>query len=316
MDLRIFGPVWDGCGVRGFSGEGYWFHKLVPNLSFKGSTLVAKTITAFPNKGNMLLTADYQPYALFPDCIDARVIGGRALNAVGLSNPGIKAFLATERWQHIAEPFFVSFMPIGKTDEEQERETEEFAIELKIALRSFESRFVALQFNLTCPNVGADLSKIVEKAKRLLPILAKLGIPIVVKINLTVAPEAAAEIAQMHECAGLCLTNTIPFGEMPHDISWSLVYPNGSPLEKRDYGKGGLSGSGLAPLVADWIRRFRTLDATTYINGGGGIMRPSDVDLIREAGADSIFFTTVAMLRPWRVRSIIERGHELAGKSY
>ena len=47
MNQRVadFGPVWGASGVQGFFGEGYWFHRWVPGLSFDGCTFVAKTTT-------------------------------------------------------------------------------------------------------------------------------------------------------------------------------------------------------------------------------------------------------------------------------
>ena len=317
MGLSVFGPVWDGCGVRGFSGEGYWFHKWVPGLSFDGSTFVAKTITRHPNIGNMKLRSDYTPKYLLPDCISVYPFSGVALNSVGLSGPGIEAFLKTGRWQSIQKPFFLSFMPISKDGEgAQEREATGFVEILGPELPDFASEYLGLQLNVTCPNVGANLGTVVKKAEKFLSLLAPLQIPIVVKLNLLVSPEAALEIAKHPATSGICIANTIPFGELPDRIPWKGYFPDGSPLVKRDYGGGGLSGTPLLPLVAEWVARFRKRDANTYINAGGGVMHADDVDVLMNEGANSIFFATVAMLRPWRVPSIIARAHEISEKEH
>jgi len=309
--LNIFGPVWDASGVRGFFGEGYWFHRFVPGLSFEGSTFVAKTMTTYPNEGNMLLREDFSPARLFPDCIDFDLVDGFTLNSVGLSGPGIEALLSTGRWSGIQDPFLISWMPIGKQLEDQIEEAEEFVRILRDYGPFLPSRQVGIQLNVSCPNVGADLSAVVEKAHTMLSILKILGMPIVVKINLLVSAHAAAVIAQHPACAGLCMTNTVPFGQFLPKELWDEYFPDGSPLLKRNekYNGGGLSGPLLLKCVEDWLKGFRLIDKETYVNAGGGVWCADHVNVLRAAGANSIFIGSVAMHRPWRVRSIIRRAH-------
>lgn len=310
---KTFGPVWDASGLRGFFGEGYWFHRLVPGLSFTGSTFVAKTTTTYRNPGNMPLREDYTPLRRFPDCVYVDWLQGITLNSVRLSGPGAEALLRTDRWTQIREPFFLSWMPIGKTLEEQVEEANEFVRLLRHHPHFHLTNDLGLQLNVSCPNVGADLDAVLEKAETLLSILAELRLPIIVKLNLLVSPVVAARIAQHPACAGICITNTAPFGTVLDAEVWKRLFPNGSPLEKRneEYGKGGLSGPLLLPYVVRWIEAFRLVGESTHVNAGGGIWHARDVDRLKEAGADSIFLGTVAMLRPWRVQSIITRAHEV-----
>lgn len=311
---KVFGPVWDASGLRGFFGEGYWFHQFVPGLSFEGSTFVAKTTTTYPNKGNMALKEDFTPLRLFPDCVYVDWRRGITLNAVGLSGPGTEALLATGRWTRIRDPFFISWMPIGKTLEEQCQEATGFVQLLRSEPRFHLSCDVGIQLNISCPNVGADLSAVLEKAEALLTILSELRLAIVVKLNLLVSPATAVRIAQHPACAGLCITNTAPFGTVLHEKDWASLFPYGSPLRQRcaAYGDGGLSGPPLLPYVENWVRRFRLAGGwSTHVNAGGGIWYADDVDRLKEAGADSVFIGSVAMLRPWRVRGIIERAHRV-----
>lgn len=312
--LAPFGPVWDGAGVRGFSGEGYWYHPLVPGLNFTGSTFVAKTITTFGTRGNLALTKDYRPLEYFPDCIDVKIRDGMALNAVGLSGPSIREFLATRRWHTLQKPFLISWMPVLPDDDHRHgRELSAFIHRLKEAVPLFASDTVGLQLNITCPNVGADFHKLTEKAWFVLSMLKELNIPIVVKLNLLVPPDAAAHIAKHPACSGLCFANSIPFGTVLPKQWWKAHYPSGSVLALHEYGSGGLSGKPLLREVKKWLEQFRALDTTTHINAGGGIMKADDVNVLADAGASSIFFASAAMLRPWRVRSIIARGHKLLG---
>lgn len=311
--LDTFGPIWDASGLRGFYGEGYWFHRLVPGLSFKGSTLVSKTATTYPQAGNMEMEYGYRPLRLFPDCVYVDPIRGITLNSVGLSGPGIAKLIEIGEWVPNRGPFLISWMPIGLTPEDQKAEAREFVRLLKPALGFFLADTVGIQLNVSCPNVGADLSVITEKAEMLLSILAELELPVVVKLNLLVTPSAASRIAKHPACSGLCIANTAPFRTVLTRGEWVAYFPHGSPLRKRNesYGDGGLSGPPLFPFVCEWIEEFRRIDSATYVNAGGGVWHAHNVDTLKKVGANSIFIGTVAMLRPWRVKGIIERAHHV-----
>lgn len=312
--LHAYGPAWVGSGTCGLAKEGYWYHEFLPKDLFEGSTFVAKTVTADRNEGNMLLVPYYHtPIERFPKCIYIDLIRGLAINSVGLANPGVQEFLLRKRWQRIREPFFLSFMTLKNVEEEYVEETEFFTRVMEQNLPYFDSRKVALQLNVSCPNVGADTSNVVKKALTQLSILAKLAMPIVVKLNLLVAPEEAATIAEHPACDGICIANTLPFGTKFSKEYWEKLFPKGSPLLARNekFGGGGLSGEPLFPGVVAWLQRFRVIDPHTYVNAGGGVMRPRDVERLIEEGADSISFATVAMVRPWRVPSIISTAHAL-----
>ena len=315
MNLSHLSPVWDASGLRGIAGEGYWFHRYLPGiLSFKGSLLVTKTTTSFRQQGNMPLDENYQPRDRFPACIWTDPVRGLTLNSVALSGPGV-AYTAT--WYSLVpEPFLISWMPIGTSLDEQIAEAQEFVYHIGRQRRVFVCNEFGIQFNVSCPNVGADLTALLEKTDMLLSILAELEVPIVVKLNLLVTPEAALKIAKHPACAGICIANSVPFGTVLPDSFWESTFPYGSPLEARnpDFKKGGLSGPPLFPHVRDWVSRFRRSDQETHVNAGGGVWHASHVDQLYAAGASSIFIGTVAMHRPWRVRGIIRRAHKVFGR--
>ncbi len=314
--LKPFGPVWDGAGTRGFFREGYWYHPLVPGLSFKGSAFVAKTVTSYPHDGNMALAADYTPLRRFPSCIVTYPGKKMALNAVGLSNPGINAILKTERWQRIRDPFFISYTPVlPKKDARHAGEVSRFIQSMLVRRCNFRTLNLGLQLNLSCPNAHQNMVELIERAHELLTALGELHLPIVVKLNLLVNPEVAEVIARHPACSGICIANSVPFGEYFPKAWWERFFRGGSPLEHRGFTAGGLSGAPLLREVAHWVGEFRRLDASTHVNAGGGILCEDDVDTLVSVGASSIFFSSVAMLRPWRVRSIIRRAHELLGNT-
>lgn len=308
---KTFGPVWDASGLRGFFREGYWYHRFVPGLDFTGSTFVAKTTTTYPNQGNMELEDDFTPTRLFPDCVWIDWRRGITLNAVGLSGPGVRALLQTNRWHDIRDPYFISWMPVAKNLEDQINEAKDFVGMLRKLPHFFLASDIGIQLNVSCPNVGAvlDQDAVLEKAEALLSILGELREPIIVKLNLLVSPITAARIAAHPACSGLCITNTAPFGTVLPKEEWGRLFPHGSPLQR--YGGGGLSGPLLLPYVEAWIKALRLAGESIYVNAGGGIWHANDVNRLKEAGADSIFIGTVAMLRPWRVKGIIKRAHEV-----
>lgn len=309
-DIR-FERVWSASGAQGFFGEGYRFHPLFKpfGLNFYGSTPVGKTTTLFYNKGNMALKPDLMPRDLFPDCIKVYPFKGLALNAVGLSGPGAEALFETGEYQKNTKPFWLSFMAIGKTKEVRLQELRRYVALLKKYLPGFRTR-VGLQLNFSCPNTNHNLAELLEEIWECLTIASELGIPLMPKLNALVSVEAARDISYHPACDGLCISNTIPYGQLSDQIPWKELFgsdlPSESPLAK--YGGGGLSGALLLPILLSWIRRARQIGITKPINAGGGILSLPDAISVFDTlgrGNNSIFLGSIGFLRPWRVAGII-----------
>ncbi|MBI4118302.1 MAG: hypothetical protein HY455_02085 [Parcubacteria group bacterium] len=305
-----FGDVFGASGVQGFFGEGYWFHTpLRPfGLDFEGMTLVSKTATLEANVGNMPLTEFYTPRDLFPDCIKIQPWRGAALNAVRLSNPGLRALLDTGLWQMRTEPFLISFMSLADTPEKRLDEFRAAVDMLGPAKDDFCAPF-GFQPNLSCPNTGHKPSELIGESAKVLEVAAKLGVPVVPKYSIASAPvEAVLELNQNPNCDAICISNTVPWGW--HGINWEGVWGSkNSPLAK--LGGGGFSGATLKPFVCEWVSKLRKAGFTKPINGGGGIFSRNDIWDYRSAGASSVFLGSVAMLRPWRVRGLIKEANRL-----
>ena len=166
-----FGPIWDASGVRGFFGEGYWFHKpfiKLGFLSFDGLTFVAKTTTLYFRKGNMPLRfmrglrlnadgkladgqsivistpQDVMPQQWLPDCVYCDAKSEIAVNAVGLSGPGAGPLLDAGFWQERTKSFWLSFMSVAPTATERFAELMAFVDTLDTFLHGlrFEMRTV------------------------------------------------------------------------------------------------------------------------------------------------------------------------------
>lgn len=315
-----FGSVLGASGVQGFFGEGYPYHKYLKflGLNFSGMTLVAKTTTLEPRMdpakklGNMPLDPwTLAPTERFPKCIYVDYRRGLALNAVGLSGPGAKALLARGEWQRLEKPFFISFMSLEQTPEGKLTEFSKFVQLIHMARRDFRTSF-GFQINFSCPNVGMNVipeNQFVYEALDALKLAAFLQIPLMPKFSITTEPETVARICESPFCDAICVSNTVPWRALPDKIDWDGLFGKDaeSPLAK--FGGGGLSGRPLHPFVVNWVRRLRTLGVKTLINAGGGILSPTDVDALREAGANSVFIGSMAFLRPWNVQRTIQRAN-------
>ncbi|MBI2550908.1 hypothetical protein HYV73_01010 [Candidatus Uhrbacteria bacterium] len=319
-----FGPVWGASGVQGFfSGDEYFSHRWLRRLrllDMKGMTFVAKTMTLYEQKGNMPRGKDLvSPREILPRCIAPSLWRAEALNAVGLSGPGAPFLLERGVWQKRKEPFFLSFMSIRQERDERLAELNSFVDVLASHLPAFQAP-AGLQINFSCPNAPAhhgDQMELVTEVRQSLQIAGRLGIPLVPKLNVLVEPAAGLEMAQHPECDALCVSNTIPFGALADKIDWAPWLKAGkSPLERRGFGPGGLSGTQVYPLAFQWGCTFRSLPGgdEVRLNLGGGINGVREaVNLFALAPqADSIMVGSVAFLRSWRVRGIIRAAHAAA----
>lgn len=324
MKLREidFGPVLDASGARNFFGEGFWFHPYWRplGLDFSGSTFVAKTTTLEPRKGNMPVDEDGEPYNHYPDCLVVKLREGVVLNAVGLSGPGAQELFESGRWQERREPFFLSFMSVGETRSIRKTEIFEFLKMFKRYKYDFQAP-IGLQINFSCPNVRAryTLKEVYnsdffdEAADGLSLAHDTFKLPVMAKFNVLMPIEMAREISEYGFCDAICVSNTIPWGKLPREIDWRELFGSmESPLKQ--YGGGGLSGKPLLPLVAEWVKRARKAGITKPINAGGGILCPDDARALFDAGADSVFIGSAAILRPWRVKKIIRFAHLYAAQ--
>ncbi|MBU1179896.1 hypothetical protein KJ885_03055 [Patescibacteria group bacterium] len=316
-----FGPVLDATGVRGFFGEGYRHHRILGPLGpdFDGSTFVSKTTTLKPRKGNLELDENYGPKKFFPDCIRIYPAKGVVLNAVGLSGPGAQALFERGEWQKREKPFFISIMSVAKTRVDRWEDMLGFVNIFSVYLREVRAP-VGLQVNFSCPNVGLTHSydeDFVHEVLDVLQLLEILNVPLMPKFNVLLPVRAAKKISEHRACDALCISNTLPWGALPSAIDWKELFGSDeSPLAK--YGGGGLSGKPLLPLIGKWGRDARLEGVKKPIHYCGGIMSRQDVrtlaamlgkflypnDSIAVGGAASI-------LRPWKVRGIIEEGHKL-----
>lgn len=308
-----FGSVFVASGTSNYFGDGWPYHKiykfLFPEFDFTGATLITKTTTFEPRIGNMPLGRGYQPKEFLPKCIKVKFSRGVVLNAVGLSGPGAEVLLREGKWQKITKPFLISFMAVGKTKEDRIEEMSRFVFLLKGELPFFHSK-IGLEINISCPNTQHNPLELANEAISYLVIASALGIPLILKLNVLVSDEAVKKITDTGLCDAIDISNTIPWGQLPERINWKKLFgSNMSPLAH--LGGGGLSGKPLLPIVCDKIKSLRRVGIRLPIIGGGGILHKNDVALIKKAGADAVSIGVVSILRPWRVKGIIDHANKI-----
>lgn len=318
MKLRgiDFGYVMNASGARNFFGQGYHYHRWWRRwgLDYRGSTLVAKTATLEARKGFMPLNDDLQPVEKRPACIKVNFRSAAVLNVVGLSNPGIKSLLERGVWQRCMTPFFISFAAVADTSSQRLDQWQKFTHLISTYVPLLNKKIappIGLEINPFCPNTGHDYASI-EEILAVLDIVSCLHIPLVVKVNVLMDLASADKIQRHSACDAICVSNTVPFGALAHDINWQYLWgsKNHSPLKK--FGGGGLSGAPIFWLVAEWIQRARQHGLYKPIIGCGGIICPKYGSIMFNSGANAIQLGSVGIVRPWRVKRIIQHVNDYA----
>lgn len=310
-----FANVFASSGTLNFFGDGWWYHFffkiLFPGFKklYTDASFISKTTTWWPRAGNMRLRDNLQTRSLMPKCIKFWVRRGIALNAVNLSGPGALKLFAADKWQKFSQPFLISFMAIGGRVEERLEETRRFVQLFQLAYPGFQAP-AGIQLNKSCPNTGHKTADLEQETIETLKLFSGLGVPIDLKVNIFFGTNLLREIAAQGLCDCITVSNTIPFGAKTPYLDWEKLFPAGqSPLKQ--YGGGGLSGKVLLPAVVAKIVALRQAGVTIPIKGSGGIMSARDVMIMKAAGADGIEFAIAAMIRPWRVKEIIETAEKI-----
>ncbi len=260
--IELSSPVLLAAGTAGVLGE----MRDVLDASKLGG-IVTKSITKEPRAGNA-----------FPRITFARA---GMLNAIGLANPGIDAFVRDEgpRAVSIGCPIFGSVA--GDRIEDYSEVTSKLA-----AIDGI----VAIEANVSCPNVhsglefGSDPGALRELVTAVVgaagakPVFVKLS-PITVGTPGTIVD--LARVAIESGARGLTLTNTVP--AMGIDVQTrEPVLSNVT---------GGLSGPAIHPIVVRLVHlvyRGVARDAGASIIAAGGVTRWQDAAEFVLAGASAV----------------------------
>lgn len=216
--------------------------------------------------------------------------GGGMLNSVGLQNPGVRHWVAEELPRLVEAGARVVASIWGRTREE----FRDAAMTLADAAGAGEGRMVAVEVNLSCPNVEAagdmfahdpervgEVVEAVTSALGELPAWAKLSpnVPSVV---------AAAAAARDAGAAAVVLVNTL--------IAMTIDIETGRPTLGNV--TGGLSGPPLRPVAVRHVHDvYAALPGLAVIGVGGVVGAEHAVELMM-AGASAVQMGTAHLADP------------------
>ena len=213
------------------------------------------------------------------------------LNAVGLQGPGVNAWIneSLPRLEDAKVPTVVSIW--GRSIDEYVNAAKQ--------LSAVSARLVALEVNLSCPNLEGRSGIIAHdpslSGQIISHVAQTLSIPVWAKLSANT--DRLVEVATTVVDAGassLTLVNTM-LG-MQIDITTS-AYSLGN-------GGGGLSGAAIHPIAVRAVHDVRQALPTVPIVGVGGISTGADAIEMMMAGANAIQVGTATFARPdalWRV---------------
>lgn len=258
-------------GALAFDGNGWpweyplrWTGLLDPSLF----TIVIKTLTRHPRKGNLKL---YKPWT----CI--HFLPNGAVNAVGLTNPGI------EWWHKTIGPTVKKsgLSLVGSILSNTTDELKEMAAMLN------DVGLVGLEINASCPNSDDDLLRNTKRViESVLAVKEQSSLPLLLKLSVVHDIETITrELADSIEAYSI---NSVP---------WGIVFPNrNSPLAH--LGDGGVSGNSAQPHTWKLLERLTRITDTPTI--GPSIWNYNDIAEVRKRGARAVSFGSVFMRYPWR----------------
>ncbi|MDH4330532.1 MAG: hypothetical protein OEV93_03195 [Candidatus Moranbacteria bacterium] len=322
-----FQNAFSASGARGFFGEGYRHHvlfRLIPGFDFSGSTFIAKTVTLNPRMpepdeiggkiGNLSLDPrTWKPLKWFPDCIKVFLWRCEAVNAVGLTNPGVDAVFERGQLQLMPGPIVISFMALEEEKEKRLQEVTEFC-KFFNAYWSTLLNPVGLQFNVSCPNTDHDQNELIGNIMHELKIIRDFlpDVSLIVKINVLTPIAAMKKVVDAGLIDAIEIPNTLPFGKRPDRVDWCGKFGPESPLKK--YGGGGYSGPENLQLALEWIENARSQGVEIPIICGG-VSCKRDVDRAKQVGANAIAFARITMspFHAWKVQGIIQHANQIFG---
>lgn len=250
-----------GSGALAFDGRGWWFewpYRWLGQIDPKALTVVAKTVTMEPVKGNYVW---WHPWTCIRKLKDE--FGRRGMvNAVGLTNPGIVKWITRDYPKAKKKGYKVAASVKPNNPSEARRMAE--------LLRLCDLAYV--EVNVSCPNVG----HVPDDIPNILRELRACGHPIVIKLSADQVRREMIEAVDQYVDAYHAI-NTIPWEKLFHDEP--------SPIEKHSHKqKGGVSGDYIH-LHALWCVRQLTRMTVKPVIGGGGIFQMEHVLNFEHNGA-------------------------------
>lgn len=244
----------------------------------KLGALSSKGLTLLPRDGNQGVRVAETPSGM--------------LNCVGLQNPGVDAFLATELDYMVASGAGVVVNVAGHSNEDY--------IAMVEKLAPYKEKIDALELNFSCPNVKEGCMVIGSSPKAIEALVADLrkrtDLPLWIKLTPNVT--SIADTAKGAEAGGadaVVAINTM--------LGMAIDIRTRRPLLHNN--TGGLSGPCVKPVALRMVHDI--YDAVQIpVIGCGGISTYEDVLEFMIAGASAVELGTINLVHPSRPVEIVK----------
>ncbi|MBP5493188.1 MAG: dihydroorotate dehydrogenase [Clostridiales bacterium] len=271
VDLK--NPIILASGTCGFGRELSEYMDLS-----KLGALSSKGLTLLPRDGNQGVRVAETPSGM--------------LNCVGLQNPGVDAFLATELDYMVESGAGVVVNVAGHSNEDY--------IAMVEKLDPYKDKIDALELNFSCPNVKEGCMVIGSSPKAIEALVSDLrkrtDLPMWIKLTPNVT--SIAETAKGAEAGGadaIVAINTM--------LGMAIDIRTRRPLLHNN--TGGLSGPCVKPVALRMVHDI--YDAVKIpVVGCGGISTYEDVLEFMIAGASAVELGTITLVHPTRPAEIVE----------
>lgn len=273
--IELHSPILTASGCFGSGKE---MHRFV-DLDALGA-IVCKTVTVKPRLGITTPRGAETPSGM--------------LNAIGLQNPGVQAFVANDiPW--LTERGYRAIASIGGHSLEDYAACAEALVGANLA---------AVELNLSCPNLeerGFMFALDPERTREVVAaVTGILDIPVFAKLSPDVTDlPAVAGGALEGGATGLSLINTT--------LGMAIDPWSGKP--RLSTGTGGLSGPAVRPIAVRCVYQVARAHPGVPIIGMGGIASGQDAAEFLLAGASAVAIGTVNFVDPYATARI---GRELA----
>ena len=271
VDLK--NPIILASGTCGFGRELSEYMDLS-----KLGALSSKGLTLLPRDGNQGVRVAETPSGM--------------LNCVGLQNPGVDAFLATELDYMVNSGAGVVVNVAGHSNEDY--------IAMVEKLDPYKEKIDALELNFSCPNVKEGCMVIGSSPKAIEALVSDLrkrtDLPLWIKLTPNVT--SIAETAKGAEAGGadaIVAINTM--------LGMAIDIRTRRPLLHNN--TGGLSGPCVKPVALRMVHDI--YDAVKIpVVGCGGVSTYEDVLEFMIAGASAVELGTITLVHPTRPVEIVD----------
>ncbi len=273
-DVSFKNPIILASGTCGFGRELAEYMDLS-----KLGALSSKGLTLLPRDGNQGVRVAETPSGM--------------LNCVGLQNPGVDAFLATELDYMFQSGSGVVVNVAGHSNEDY--------IAMVEKLDPFKDKIDALELNFSCPNVKEGCMVIGSSPKAIEALVSDLrkrtDLPMWVKLTPNVT--SISETAKGAEAGGadaIVAINTM--------LGMAIDIKTRRPLLHNN--TGGLSGPCVKPVALRMVHDIYEAVKIPVV-GCGGISTMEDVLEFMIAGASAVELGTITLVHPTRPVEIVEQ---------